>query len=103
MNIMQVDKIGSGFEERFKTESKPNHASSQSEKSFADQLKTTFDEVNQIQAQADEAMAKGAVQGSGGIHETMIKLEEADISLRLLLKVRTKALEAYNEVMRMQF
>lgn len=41
--------------------------------------------------------------GAEHIHETMIKLEEADLSLRLLAKVRTKALDAYQEIMRMQF
>ncbi len=32
----------------------------------------------------------------------MIKLEEADISMRLMVQVRNKAVEAYQEIMRMQ-
>ena len=32
----------------------------------------------------------------------MIKLEEADISMRLMVQIRNKALDAYQEVMRMQ-
>ncbi len=41
--------------------------------------------------------------GAEQIHETMVKMEEAGINMRLLLKVRSKALDAYQEVMRMQF
>jgi len=33
----------------------------------------------------------------------MIRLEEADMGLRMLAKVRNKALDAYHEVMHMQF
>jgi flagellar hook-basal body complex protein FliE len=32
----------------------------------------------------------------------MIRLEEADISLRMMVQVRNKAVEAYQEIMRMQ-
>ncbi len=71
--------------------------------SFADQLKTKISEVNQVQNQADKAMAESAVKGATNIHETMIRLEEADMSLRLMTKVRNKALDAYHEIMRMQF
>lgn len=71
--------------------------------SFAEQLKAKISEVNQLQNKADSAMAEGAVKGATNVHETMIRLEEADMSLRLLSKVRNKALDAYHEVMRMQF
>ncbi len=73
------------------------------ESSFADALKEKIGQVNDLQAKADEAVAEGSVKGATNIHETMIKLEEADMSLRLLTKVRNKALDAYHEVMRMQF
>lgn len=71
--------------------------------SFADALKSKLHEVDRLQSQSDKAMAEGAVEGAKSIHETMIKVEEADISLRLLTKVRNKALDAYQEIMRMQF
>lgn len=70
---------------------------------FADELKAKLMEVDQIQHQADKAMRQGAVEGADKIHETMIQLEEADISMRVMMRVRDKALSAYQEVMRMQF
>jgi flagellar hook-basal body complex protein FliE len=100
---MRVDRIGSSFEESLKAESRPRPESSPSQTSFAGELKSLLSKANDLQIQADEAMAKGAAEGTGRIHETMIQMEEADISTRLMLKVRHKALEAYNEVMHMQF
>ncbi len=66
-------------------------------------LKTKIGEVDKMQHQADEAMADSTVKGASNIHETMLRLEEADMGLRLMAKVRNKALDAYHEVMRMQF
>ncbi|MGO9314749.1 MAG: flagellar hook-basal body complex protein FliE [Syntrophobacteraceae bacterium] len=71
--------------------------------SFADQLKSKIGEVNQLQNQADAKMEQGAVKGASNIHETMIHMEEANLSLLMLAKVRNKALDAYHEVMRMSF
>ena len=36
------------------------------------------------------------------LHEVMIRLEESRISFQLMLQVRNRALEAYQDVMRMQ-
>ena len=71
--------------------------------SFADQLKTKIGEVNQLQNASDAKMEQGAVKGATSIHETMIHMEEANLSLLMLAKVRNKALDAYHEVMRMSF
>ena len=38
---------------------------------------------------------------SHNLHEMMIALDRADVSLRLATKVRNKAIEAYQEIMRM--
>ncbi|NLI81044.1 MAG: flagellar hook-basal body complex protein FliE [Deltaproteobacteria bacterium] len=74
-----------------------------SSESFLGALQSKVQEVNALQNASDRAMQEGSVQGASNIHETMIKVEEAEIGLRLLTKVRNKALEAYQEVMRMQF
>lgn len=71
--------------------------------SFGDELKDKIQEVDTYQHAADKAMEKGALEGAQDIHEAMIKLQEAEVSLRLLLEVRNKAMEAYREIMRMQF
>ena len=73
------------------------------ESSFVSMIKEKIQEVDHTQHKADQTMEQGALEGPTNIHESMLKLEEADISLRLLTKTRDKALEAYQEVMRMQF
>jgi flagellar hook-basal body complex protein FliE len=99
---MRTESIQSPLVGGFKTGS-PLQQKPQQKTSFADDFKKTLEEVDSRQKEADNAMTKAADGGAEKIHETMIKLEEAGISMRLLLKVRSKALDAYQEVMRMQF
>ncbi len=69
---------------------------------FSDVLKKSLDSVNEAKAVAD-GMQEGLVTGAhSNIHETMIAMEKANLSFRLLTKVQQKAINAYQEVMRMQ-
>lgn len=69
---------------------------------FAQALKNTIAEVNDAQISADRAAEQIVAGESKNLHEAMIRLEEADIALRMMVQVRNKAMEAYQEVMRMQ-
>jgi len=69
---------------------------------FGEMLKTTIAEVNQAQISADRAAEQIVAGETKNLHGAMIKLEEADISLRLMVQMRNKAVEAYQEIMRMQ-
>ena len=71
--------------------------------SFLDELKSKIGEVNGLQDKANAAVEHSAAGGLDGIPETMIKLEEANMGLLLVAKVRDKALQAYQQVMQMQF
>jgi flagellar hook-basal body complex protein FliE len=69
---------------------------------FSDVVKQAIKKVNDMKVEADHSVEQLA-KGQAGIHETMIALQKADISLRLLLQVRNKAMDAYREIMRMGF
>ena len=69
---------------------------------FAEALKQSLSAVNQSQVAADRAAEQVVAGESRNLHDAMIKLEEADISMRLMVQVRNKAVEAYQEIMRMQ-
>ncbi|WP_027358020.1 flagellar hook-basal body complex protein FliE [Desulforegula conservatrix] len=69
---------------------------------FMDRLKSAMSDVNNRQVVADTA-SEQVVQGKMGIHEGMMAVQEADVSLRYMLQVRGKTVEAYREIMRMQF
>ena len=68
---------------------------------FGQMLNDAVNKVDQAQKTANDAINDLAVGRSNRIHETMMRAEEAGISLRMLLQVRNKALDAYNEIMRM--
>jgi flagellar hook-basal body complex protein FliE len=69
---------------------------------FSDVIKQAIKRVSDMEIQADQSIEQ-LLKGETGIHETMIALQKADISLRLLLQVRNKVMDAYKEIMRMQF
>jgi flagellar hook-basal body complex protein FliE len=58
--------------------------------------------VNDMSVQSDQAIQKLATGENRNLHETMIAVEKASISFLFMSQVRNKALEAYQEVMRMQ-
>jgi flagellar hook-basal body complex protein FliE len=78
-------------------------ASGQEEgRDFLSLLKGQIEAVDLLQHEADAASA-GLALGKVGIQEAMITVQKADIAFRLLVQVRNKAIEAYREVMHMQF
>jgi flagellar hook-basal body complex protein FliE len=72
------------------------------EESFGAILKKSISEVNNLQNEADNAIQQFATGQGKSIHETIIALEKADVSFKLLVEVRNKLVEAYQEIMRMQ-
>ncbi len=69
---------------------------------FSKLLKDSIKEVNDAQLAADEAVQKVLNGETQDIHETMITLQKADVSLKLMMEVRNKLIEAYQEIMRTQ-
>lgn len=69
--------------------------------SFLDRLNAAVKDVNSKQNLGDDAAEK-VVTGELGIHEGMLALGEADTSLRLMVQVRSKVMEAYNTIINMQ-
>ncbi len=69
---------------------------------FADIIKSTIEQVNQAQNNGEQAIEQLNTGKAESMHEVMIAVEEADISLKMLVQMRNKALQAYEEVMRMQ-
>ena len=69
---------------------------------FSSHLKNALGEVNDLQQKADQAIQQLVGEGKGDLQQTMIALEKADVSFRLMMQIRNKVLEAYQEIMRMQ-
>jgi flagellar hook-basal body complex protein FliE len=59
--------------------------------------------VADLQTEADASMNNLAVGRGDSLHETMIAVEQANIAFKMMMAVRSKVINAYHEVMRMQF
>lgn len=59
-------------------------------------------QVNAKQAEATEAMRDVMSGGPTPLHQAMIAVEEASVSFQLMVEVRNRLLESYQELMRMQ-
>lgn len=73
-----------------------------SSNAFGDMLKNMVTETNQDQLNGDQSVQNLQSGKAEHLHEVMISVEEADMSLRMLVQLRNKALTAYEEIMRMQ-
>lgn len=77
-------------------------AASDGEKSFADTLKDAVQSVNTMQQQSDIKIQQLATGKTQNVADVMVTAERADIALKLMVQVRNKIIEAYQEVMKMQ-
>ena len=97
MNISSItDSIGSI------TKSQANPVNKADDKSFDNMLKDAISEVNSTQVDGYKAMEGIATGNVKNLQEAVQKIEEAELSLKLALEVKNKAVNAYKEVMRMQ-
>ena len=69
---------------------------------LSDQFSKMLDDVNRLQMAADKKIEEFATSKDKDLHGTMIAMQKADVSLRLLLQVRSKLTNAYQEIMRTQ-
>lgn len=84
-----------------KTNSLMNNTST-SKLSFADSLKQAINQVNQSQIESDKMTEALATGKNVELHNVMITAQKASVSMTLAVEVRNKAIEAYQEMMRMQ-
>lgn len=69
--------------------------------SFLEHIQNATTEVNSAQKKADTMAIELTTGKTGNIHETMLAATQAELSFNLMVQLRNKALEAYNEIMRM--
>ena len=69
---------------------------------FGKVIKGAIDRVNEMENNSNRSIME-LLNGKKDIHETMINLQKTDISMRMLLTIRNKAVDAYREIMHMNF
>lgn len=70
---------------------------------FADLLRQAIQDVDQTQKAADSTAEAFALGKVNNVHEVTVAGEQASLALELTIAVRNKVMEAYKEIMRMQF
>lgn len=71
-------------------------------RSFSDLLQQKLEELNSLQQQADALTQEYLAGQVQDVHQVMLALEQANLSLQLAMQVRNKVVEAYQEISRMQ-
>lgn len=74
----------------------------ETQKTFGEFLKESVTDVNKLQVEANNAMERLASGESKNLHETLLAVEKAEIAFKTMNQVRTKVIDAYREIMRMQ-
>lgn len=100
MNSMGIKGIGTDIQSIL--ESKSVTKKNDDGNSFAEMLKGSVDKVNTMQKEADQAVQDLLIGKDQNIHQVMIAVEKANLSLHLMMQVRNKLMSAYEEIMRTQ-
>ncbi|CBJ37724.1 Flagellar hook-basal body complex protein fliE [Ralstonia solanacearum CMR15] len=69
---------------------------------FGDLVSQGLEGVNQQLLVSQKDLQQLATGNAESLHQVMIRLEESRLSFQLLLQVRNRLLEAYQDVMKMQ-
>jgi len=67
---------------------------------FGASLTRLLESVERTNSDANVAVS-GMLDGSGDVHDAMIALQRADLTLQLTVQVRNKLVQAYQDIMRM--
>ena len=103
---MSVSGVGSvGFTPYVAPTVSPSNttaAKSASGQDFGNLVLDGIDRLEQVQDKSDQLAVKAATGDLNAIHDYTIAATEASVTTQLTVAVRNKAVEAFNEIMRMQ-
>ena len=69
---------------------------------FGAVLKDAISTVNELQKQSNQEIQKLMTGESEDLHNTVIAMQKADLSFQMMMQVRNKIVQAYQEIIRMQ-
>lgn len=75
-------------------------AGAASDVGFGDALTSLLQAMDGTTGAANEAVSK-MIGGTGDVHEAMIALQRAEVTMQLTVQIRNKLVAAYHDVMRM--
>lgn len=75
---------------------------SQGGPSFKDTLNGFLSDVNSMQQKADQSIERMAAGEITDVHQVMSTVEEAKVAFNMMMEIRNKVMDAYQEVMRIK-
>lgn len=69
---------------------------------FSNWLTQNVEGVNEKLVSAENGLAQLATGETSNLHHVMLELQSAKLEFQLVLQIRNKVLEGYQEIMRMQ-
>jgi flagellar hook-basal body complex protein FliE len=69
---------------------------------FKDLLNKAMGDLNSSQVEAGNAIQNLATGGSENLHDVIISMEKAEMTLQYAIQVRNKVMDAYQSVIQMQ-
>ena len=102
MGIDALSRAGSIAATPRTTKTSPDAASASEGvgKTFGESLMSLVESVEQTGGDANQAVTN-MLDKSGDVHDAMIALQRAEMSLQLTVQIRNKLVNAYNDIMRM--
>jgi flagellar hook-basal body complex protein FliE len=70
--------------------------------SFSEILKESISKVAELEKEASEQAEKLTKMETQDVHNTMISVQKADLSFQMMMQIRNKIIDAYQEIMKMQ-
>ena len=108
MPIQNISPIISQLKMRVQNEGLDNpvplteESGASGESSFSDMITEAIESVDASQKIADQNVQDIITGQSDDIHEVMISMEKAQLSFQLMVEMRNKVVETYQELSRMQ-
>jgi flagellar hook-basal body complex protein FliE len=97
-----ISALGARAESMPQAAARPAEKPAKERGSFASLIERTVNETERLQDTADGMVRSMAAGEITDVHQVMLAMNRADLSFRMMLEVRNKLLDAYQEVMRMQ-
>jgi flagellar hook-basal body complex protein FliE len=99
---MKINTIQPSMIPELKTGGANKVDQNQGQGSFQQLLGDAIDHVNQSQSAANRAIDDLVMGRDRDLHKTIISMEKASVAFELMMQVRNKIIDAYEEIARMQ-
>src|SRR5271169_2752232 len=81
----------------------PGQQLSPGESDFMGTLRNAMDQVSQLQSEADGKVSQLLTGNGQDVHSAMIAVEKASLAFAMMVQVRNKIVQAYQQVSGLQF